>query len=78
MRDRIRQEINRYERRMRGKPLPEGMDRWEFTCRIGTSAEAAKAIPFKALPAAIDTVAATGSPTVFVELLARPTGRSRA
>ena len=75
VRDRIRQEINRYERRMRRKPLPEDADRWEFVCRIGPSADAAEPVDFKALPGAVETVAATGASGVFVEILAKPVAR---
>lgn len=72
VRDRIRQEINRYERRMRRKELPEEADRWEFSCRIGLSADGAEPVAFKALPSAIDTIATTGANAVFVEILAKP------
>jgi hypothetical protein len=76
VRDKIRQEINRYERRERRKPLPEGADRWEFSCRIGKSAEDAAPIPFKSLPAEIETIGASGAATVYVEIVSKPVSRA--
>ena len=77
VRDRIRQEINRYERRQRRKPLPEGADRWEFECRAGRSADQAEPVAFKSLAAAIDTIASGEANEIYIEIATKPVTRPR-
>lgn len=72
VRDKIRQEINKYVRRERRKKLPEECDLWEFNCRVGASRETAEAKPLKEVGAVIDTVGATGAASVYVEIIAVP------
>ncbi len=72
MRDKIRQEINKYVRRERRKPLPEDFNLWEFNCRVGATRETAEARPFKEVGGEIDAVAATGATAVYVEVMAVP------
>jgi hypothetical protein len=75
VRDKIRQEINRYLRRERQKPLPEGADQWDFACKVGPSADAAESMPLKAVAAAIDQVGLTGAAEIYIEIVARATTR---
>jgi hypothetical protein len=70
VRDKIRQEINKYVRRERKKTLPEGFDLWAMNCRVGASAEAAEALPLKEVGGAIDRIALTGATGVYVEIIA--------
>lgn len=77
MRDRIRQEVNKYTRRELRKPLPEGFDRWEFACKVGATAAEAQPRVLKEVGGAIDAVAATGASQVYVEIEAAPLRRER-
>lgn len=76
VRDKIRHEINKYAKRERRKEVPEGYFRWDLTCRVGADEESAAALVFKDVGAAIDNVAATGAPKVFVDIEAVPLKRS--
>lgn len=75
VRDKIRHEVNKYVRRSQRRTPPEGFAQWEFLCRVGVSAEGAESKTIKEVGAAIDTVAATGATTVYVELEAVPAQR---
>lgn len=75
VRDKIRQEINKYVRRERRKPLPEGFNLWEFSCRVGGSKETAETKPLKDVGGAIDVVAAGGTAEVYIEIVAVPAQR---
>lgn len=75
VRDKIRQEVNRYIRRESRKKLPEGFGRWEFSCRVGATAEDAATWTLKAVGGAIDAVALTGVAQVYVEIAAVPARR---
>ena len=70
VRDKIRQEINKYVRCERKKTLPEGFDLWNLNCRVGASAEAAEALPLKEVGGTIDRIALTGATEVYVEIIA--------
>ena len=75
VRDKIRHEVNKYVRRSQRRTPPEGFAQWEFLCRVGVSAEVAESKTIKEVGAAIDTVAATGATTVYVEIEALPAQR---
>ena len=70
VRDKIRQEINKYVRRERKKKLPEGFEQWELACRVGASATTAEVMAAKEVGGAIDKVAAAGATSVYVEIIA--------
>ena len=70
VRDKIRHEVNKYVSRERQKKLPEGLEQWNFNCKLGASAAVAEALPFKSIAVAIDNVAATGATEVFIEIVA--------
>lgn len=75
VRDKIRHEVNKYVRRERNKPLPEGFTWWSFACRVGPSAEQATARALDAVASAIDTVALEGATTVYIEIVVSPSQR---
>lgn len=75
VRDKIRQELNRYVRRSRSKTPPEGFDRWELACRIGSGPQQADTRRWEDMGAAIDAVAAAGAAGVYVEIIASPAVR---
>jgi hypothetical protein len=78
VRDKIRHEVNKYLRRSRRKEPPEGFASWEFRCKVGPSAAAARDKPLKAVATEIDAVAGTGAKEVYIELIATPAQRRAA
>lgn len=74
----IRRDLRRYVNRERRKTLPEGFTAWEFDCRVGAMPEVAVATTLPGLNAAVDAVARSGAPAVYVEILARAGQRQAA
>lgn len=72
VRDKIRQELNRYSRRQHHKPLPEGYALWNFVCKIGPTPETAEVRPFKELGAILEKIAESGATHVYIEISAQP------
>ena len=68
----IKNDVRKYLKREKRKPLPTGVDFWDFTCKVGADKiepepkHQAEVIP------AIDTAAKNGATTVYVEILAIP------
>lgn len=72
----IKNDIRKYLKRERRKPLPEGVDFWDFDCRIGADSESAVTAHVKEIGGAIEGVATAGAKAVYVEILAKPGHRS--
>ncbi len=70
--DAVKHEIRNYLKRERRKPLPEGVDFWDFDCRVGAAAEDAVVKHPGDLEKAIGEVQAAGGAEVYVEILAKP------
>lgn len=73
----IKVTVTKYVKRERRKPLPEGVDFWDFGCRVGPDAETAPAAHLTAVPQAIDKTASDGAAEVYVEILACPGHRTK-
>lgn len=67
--DSIKHDIRNYVKRERAKPLPEGFDTWEFTCRIGAAPGDAEVTALPMVSRVIDSVVAGGSTDVYVEIV---------
>jgi hypothetical protein len=65
-------EIRQYAKRERNKPLPAGVDFWDFDCKFGTEELSASALHFAAITQAIDAVVAAGASSFYLEILAKP------
>ncbi len=78
VRDKIRNEVNKYVRRSQRRTPPEGFAQWEFLCRVGVDAERAESRKIKEVGGAIDAVAETGVTSVYVEIEAVPAQRRSA
>ncbi|MCC5024194.1 MAG: hypothetical protein J6386_16010 [Candidatus Synoicihabitans palmerolidicus] len=72
VRDKVRHEINKYAKRERRKPLPDGADRWELACKLGLDEVSAETLEFKELGGRIESMAGEGAEKVFVEVVASP------
>jgi hypothetical protein len=65
-------EIRQYAKRERNKPLPAGVDFWDFDCRFGTEESTACALHFAAITESIDASVAAGASSFYLEILAKP------
>jgi hypothetical protein len=70
--DAIKHEIRKYLKRERRKPLPEGIDFWDFDCKIGAGSGEPVAKHPGDLEKAIEEVRMEGGTEVYVEILAKP------
>lgn len=68
----VKNEVRKYQQREQRKALPVGVDYWGFDYKVGTTADTAEALHIAELTAGINTIVATGSATLYVELLAKP------
>ena len=66
----VKAEVRKYLKRERRKKLPEGFDQWDFACKVGLDQAVAETKSVKDVFLAIDAVAKTEAPQVYVELLA--------
>lgn len=74
--DAIKHEVRRYVKRERGKRLPEGFEVWEFSCKVGSDPSSAEPKDLREIASAIDVVAASGTASVFIEVVARAAHRA--
>ena len=68
----VKNDIRKYLARERRKPLPEGVDFWDFDCKFGASADTAPVAHVGALTESINGVVAANGTQLYVELLAKP------
>lgn len=64
-------DIRKYVKRERGRPLPEGVDFWDFDCRFGHDEATAAPAHFATLMGLIDTVVQEGGEQFYVEVVTR-------
>lgn len=72
----IKNDVRKYIKRERRKTLPEGVDFWDFACKVGPAAETAEQKHVEELVPAIDQTAASGSEAVYIEIIAKPGHRT--
>lgn len=56
--DAIKSNVRKHMKRERFKELPDGMDYWDFECKVGVTADAAEAVHSSQIGKAIDHAAA--------------------
>lgn len=66
----IKHDVRKYVKRERSKPVPADGDYWDFTCKIGSDPTVAEIKHIKDVNAAIDAVALSGAPSVYIEIAA--------
>lgn len=64
-------EIRQYAKRERNKPLPAGVDFWDFDCKFGEAESTANALHFAAITESIDALVAAGASSFYLEILAK-------
>jgi hypothetical protein len=67
--DAVKHDVRKYLKRERRRPLPEGVDFWDFACRFGLSAEVAETVHLSAVISSIDTAAKEHATQVYVEII---------
>ena len=66
----IKHDVRKYVKLERSKPVPADGDYWDFTCKIGSNPTVAESKHIKDVNAAIDAVALSGTPSVYIEIAA--------
>lgn len=74
----IKGEIKKYLKRERNKKLPEGVDFWDFDCRVGVDKGSAKNVHVQELSKAIDETTASEPEVIYIEILAKKGHRNTA
>ena len=69
--DASKNDIRKYVKRERSRPLPGGVDYWDFDCKFGNDEATASVVHFAALMGLIDTVAKEGGEQFYVEVVTR-------
>jgi hypothetical protein len=64
-------DIRKYVKRERSRPLPEGVDFWDFDCKFGHSEATAAVVHFATLMGLVDTTAQEGSEQFYVEVVTK-------
>ena len=73
----IKSELRKYVKRERKKKLGEGVDFWDFDCKVGPTAEEATELHVAEINDAIDHALAEAWTTVYFEILSKPGIRTR-
>lgn len=74
--EQIKSDIRKYVKRERKKKLPEGVDFWDFNCRVGQAEAVAENKHVEEVTKAIDETAASGAEAVYIEIMAKPGHRT--
>ena len=69
--DAVKHDIRRYFRRERDRTLPEGVDFWDFDCKVGPAADSAETVRVSEVISAVDALAKSGLAAVYVEILSK-------
>ena len=67
----VKHEIRKYFKRERSRVLPKEVDFWDFDCKVGLTADTAKAVKVSAVIEGLDALAKEGAASVYVEILSK-------
>ena len=73
----IKNDIRKYLKRERKKTLPEGVDFWDFDCKVGQGSATPETKHEKELITAIDQAVAANCEAVYIEIIATPGVRTK-
>lgn len=73
----IKHEVKKYLQRERRKPLPPGVDFWDFDCRFGVDAASSEVIHVADINKSISRAEDQQLEAFYLEILAKPGHRSR-
>lgn len=66
----IKHEVRKYLKRERRKPLPAGVDYWDFDCKFGLTEATAEDVHLAEIIKKMDEVSQAGGEGFYVEILA--------
>jgi len=69
-------DIRKYVKRERSRPLPAGVDFWDFDCKFGSDEASAAVVHFATLMSLIDTTVQEGGVQFYVEVVTKHGHRS--
>ena len=69
--DASKHDIRKYVKRERAKPLPEGVDFWDFECKVGATEAAAAPVHFAEIMGAVDALVGGGADQFYVEITSK-------
>jgi hypothetical protein len=69
--DASKHDIRKYVKRERSRPLPEGVDYWDFDCKFGSNEATAAPVHFATLMGLIDAVEKEGGEQFYVEVVTK-------
>jgi hypothetical protein len=73
----VKNTIRKYIKRERRKTLPEGVDFWDFDCKVGLDEDSAIEAHLSEVIERIGALALDGATAVFVEILVKPGVRTK-
>jgi Family of unknown function (DUF6172) len=74
--EQVKADIRKYLKRERKKKLTDGVDFWDFDCKIGQGEAAPEIKHVEEIIPAIDQAAAAECGSVYIEILAKPGHRT--
>ena len=69
--DASKHDIRKYVKRERAKALPEGVDFWDFDCKVGASEASAAPVHFAEIMGAVDALVKDGADQFYVEITSK-------
>ncbi len=69
--DATKHDIRKYIKRCRAAKLPEGVDFWDFDCKVGADKDSAEPVHVAEVTKPVDAVAQAGHASVYVEIIAK-------
>jgi hypothetical protein len=69
--DATKHDVRKYVKRCRAVKLPEGVDFWDFDCKVGADKDSAQAVHLADVTKPIDALAQAGHTSVYVEIQAK-------
>jgi hypothetical protein len=70
--EQIKSDVRKYVKRERKKKLPEGVDFWDFACKIGHGEATPESKHIEEVIPAIDEAATAAQPSIYIEILSTP------
>ena len=65
----VKNEIRKYIKREKRKPLPEGMDIWNINCKFAKDEDEPKEILFQDITKCLDEAATQNCKSIYIELI---------
>ena len=75
--EQIKADVRKYVKRERKKSLPEGVDFWDFDCKVGQGDAPPETKHMEEVIPAIDQAAAAEAGSGYIEILSKPGHRKR-